>query len=235
MCRGDCRVIRCPAVPDTDWSAFTWRWRSPAAAAFPFNITIDNGTPEPDEYSFSRQVQAVDRSMIHPGECACLWLVPIQDLLVNLGNSQQYPSPCIGSLQRIGQTWQLTIARWYWSTASDWWFDDKYLDWRLDEEFANDCSYRWGGYAGWTPYGWWGYGWAYGWGYGWGFYGGNYSQRASYLLNGSKLFSDGSDNVFSLNDFGSDTEDTNPDDWDDPQYWPSTVTLSRIGKTGGLA
>jgi hypothetical protein len=233
MCRGACTVIRCPAVPRTDWGAFTWRWQSPAAEPFPFDVTYESGGPEAEVVSHTRQFQATDRSMIHPGECPCLWLVPVADLLTNVVNGGEWQSPAIASLQRSGQSWILAIVRWHFASGSPWWLENYYQDWQWEENFAGDCSYRFGGYAGWSPYGWGGYGWAYGWGYGWGYWGSNYGIRAFYTLNG-KLKDDGSDNVFTLNSFETDAED--PDNgWNNDQYWPPTVTLSRIGKTGALA
>lgn len=231
MCCGGCSPIRCPAAPDTDWSSFTWRWQSPAAEAFPFSTTLDIAG---DPVDHSRQFQATDRSMIHPGECPCLWIVPVADELTNLDNNGRWQVPAIGSLQRVGQYWQLALVRWHYVSGSPWWIDAHYQDWRWEENFAGDCSYRFGGYAGWSPYGWFGYGWAYGWAYGWGYWGSSYSMRAFYILQGSKLLSDGSDNVFVLNGFEVDVED--PDNnWNSQQYWPATVTLSRIPKTGVLS
>ena len=233
MCCGDCSPIRCPAVPDTDWSSFTWRWQSPAAAAFPFNVALQTGGPELVNVSHTRQFRATDRSMIHPGECPCLWLVPVSDLLTNLDNNGTWDAPAIASLQRHGQSWVLAIVRWHWASESIWWSEEHFADWYWDEAFAGDCSYRWGGYAGYSPYGWNGYGWAYGWGYGWGYWGSQYSLRAFYELDG-KLLSDGSENVFTLRDFGVDNVDPETG-WNNPAYWPATVTLSRIPKTGVLA
>ncbi len=233
MCCGGCSPIRCAAVPDTDWSSFTWRWRNDAAEPFPFNQSLDLGGPSLEDVDFTRQIQSIDRSMIHPGECPCLWLMNVTDVLTNVNNGGVYQSPAIGALQRIGQTWQLTISRWHWASASPWWLDENYLAWNFDEVYAGDCSYRWGGYAGWSPYGWGGYGWAYGWGYGWGVYGYNYGFRAYYVLDAPKLLSDGSDNVFGLSSF--ETSAAAPTNWNDPRYWPATITLSRIPKTGVLS
>lgn len=235
MCCGDCSPIRCPAVPDTDWSAFTWRWRNEQAEAFPFQQDLELGGPSAETVDFTRQIQTVDRSMIHPGECPCLWLVNVTDVLTNVNNGGVFQSPAIGALQRVGQSWQLTIARWQWGSLSPWWLDESYLAWNFDEVFAGDCSYRWGGYAGWTPYGWNGYGWGYGWGYGagWGYYGYNYGFRAYYTLSSPKLLSDGSDNVFVASSF--ETSAAAPSNWNDPRYWPATITLSRIPKTGVLS
>ena len=92
-----------------------------------------------------------------------------------------------------------------------------------------------GGSAGWTPYGWNGLGWAYGWGYGWGYWGGSYSTLCGYTLSG-KLLTDGSDNVFTQSEFTSNVVDEDsPENWNLPKYWPATVTLSRIPKTGVLS
>ena len=65
MCCGDCSPIRCPAVPDTDWSAFTWRWQNAAYEPFPVQSDFGSGGPEAEEVEFTRQIQSVDRSMIH--------------------------------------------------------------------------------------------------------------------------------------------------------------------------
>jgi len=100
MCCGDCSPIRCPAVPDTDWSAFTWRWQNAAAEPFPFNQSLDLGGPSVEDVEFTRQIQSVDRSMIHPGECPCLWLMNVTDVLTNVNNGGIYQSPAIGALQR---------------------------------------------------------------------------------------------------------------------------------------
>lgn len=231
MCCGDCQPIRCSAVPNTDWSGYTWLWESPEAAAFHFDATYNNGGPEPETFEYSRKIESVNRDMVHPGECPCLWLVPIRETLRNLFNGGQWQAPCIGSLQRVGQGWALTISRWHWATGSAWWIDNRFADWNFDDAFSGDCSYRWGGYAGWTPFGYWGYGWAYGWGYGWGAYEGNYAFRASYLLEGSKLLTDGTVNKFVLNGF-SNSGDSAPEDWANPIYWPAFVNLTTIPKDG---
>ncbi len=231
MCCGDCSPIRCPAVPDTDWSAFTWRWRNQQAEAFPYTGGVPGGPID-----FYRQIMANDRGMIHPGVCPCLWLVPIDDQLLELPlPGTVYQSPCIGVLQRVGQGWSLTINRWFWGTTSEFWTNGYWQNWNFESAYAGDCGYFGGGSAGWTPYGWNGLGWAYGWGYGWGYWGGSYSTLCGYTLSG-KLLTDGSDNVFTQSEFKSNVVDEDsPENWNLPKYWPATVTLSRIPKTGVLS
>lgn len=227
MSCGDCSPIRCSAVPDTDWSAFTWRWQSNMAGLFEYTGGAD-GSP----VQFTRQLLANDRSMFHPGVCNCLWLVPLHDQFVQLPENYVFQSPAIGALQRIDQSMVLTISRWFWSRSSSYWADDRWQEWDWQDALSDQCGYTGGGYAGWTPYGWNGWGWAYGWGWGWGFYAGAFSLQAKYQLEGSKMLSDGSDNVFTLTSFRANSEDElyNPDGWDDPEYWPAEVTLSRVAK-----
>lgn len=222
-----CGPIRCPAAPDTDWSSYTWRWQHAAADAFPYTGgTV--GAP----IIFTRQLQATDRQMWHPGVCKCLWIVPLSDVLVQSG--QSYQSPAFGVLQRSGQSWLLSIARWFWGNSSAYWADNAWRSWNVDEAFAGECGFFTGGYAGWTPFGWNGYGWAYGWGWGWGYYAGSYATVATYQLTGAKLLSDGSANSFILVDFAQHASGEDPpDNWNVSRYWPPTVILSRMPKTGG--
>lgn len=229
MCCGDCHPIRCPAVPDTDWSAFTWRWRNLQVDAFPYTGGASGGPID-----FLRQILINDRSMIHPGVCSCLWLVPLHDALIELPQGAVYQAACIGVLQRSGQSWSLTINRWFWGLSAGIWASGEWQDWDYAAE-TDECGYFGGGKAGWTPYGWNGWGWAYGWGYGWGYWSGSYSTVAQYAINGP-LLTNGADNVFSLVSFRSNAVlgEEAPENWNLPRFWPVTVILNRIPKTGGL-
>ncbi len=238
MCGCDCSPIRCPAAPGTDWSAYTWRWMNESSDAFPFDRTTSMGGPS-NTYRFTRQIIENDRSMVHTGECACLWITPIAELLTNTETRVTWNSPVIGALQRSGQSWQLSISRWIWSET--WWGLATTIDWRFDEALLNQgCENDWfGGSSAWTPFGWRGYGWGYGWGYGygWGSYYSNFSTTAIYRLRDAPtLYADGRLNVFERYAFHKGLEDAADDrNWDDGRYWPSLVGISRIPRTGVLS
>lgn len=223
MCCGD--SILCPAVPEIDWSAFTWLWENPdAEIEYEFEGTIDGATRD-----LARRIFATEREMIHPGICNCLWLVPISERGRDTADQNGVAAaiPCIGSLQRDGQRWLLSIVRWYqygWSyinNALTGW-DDTYL--------PGSCNGWNGGAAGWSPYGWNGWGWGYGFGFGWYAWGGSYATRAVYTFSGSKLLTDGSVNRFDLEELVSHGE--NAEDSGDNRYWPAFVNLTTIPKDG---
>lgn len=223
MCCGD--SVLCPAVPDIDWSAFTWRWQSPdAATEWQYNGQIDGSTK-----LIGRKIYATNREMVHPGVCNCLWMVSISDKGRDTTDPNGIPSsvPCLGSLQRNGQTWLLTIVRWYFY---DWrYVNNALLGWD-DSMISGSCNAINGGAAGWSPFGWNGWGWGYGWVYGWYAYENSYGNRAEYTLTGDKLLTDGSANRFDLRTLVSNGDDAG--DTADKSYWPAFVNLSTIPKDG---
>lgn len=224
MCCGDCTPIRCAAVPEIDWSGFTWLWESPDAdAEFLYEATM-NGA----ERNVGRRIFATERDMIHPGICSCLWLVPVSDFGRDTGdpNGEAAPVPSIGSLQREGQRWTLSIVRWYY-------FNWEYIENRIQGwsfAAANNCAPWSGGPAGFSPYGWNGWGWGYGWGNGWYGFADAFSTRASYLFVGDKLAVDGTPNEFVLDrliSYGTQISDAG-----DRRYWPAFVNLTTVPKDG---
>lgn len=212
-----CKSKRCAGCPGTDWTAFSWRWRSPASLADYTAGTI------------ARRFTDNDRVMVTPG-CSCLWIVGAgdtgKDTSGNLNPSAAYlPIASIGALNYrqtgSGLEWKVTIRRW----LTDFLWDP--LDprfgygWGWIDTFGADCTPAnvWGGNSGygWNGLGWgWGWGYGYGWGWGWAWGTGQIVER-SYSLAGQFDCRGG------VNLFLPDTQDGIV-----PDQWPAKIELNRV-------